>query len=256
MTFIREKGCLFRKSGNGSRQVLPQGISKKIMAVFKTAYISEGQEITPPEDSFVAFDLKFTNRFCRSNKSIEQMGDVLNECNTIVETTRGFPAYFAWAASTRGVTGKLTDNPFLNHVDFGRQEFVEEEHDGGVLNTAFLANFYLKCFGLDNVTNCDVDRQDILESSSNPNHGCCHLFIFRMDILKPIGHQESTWPAVEVISSLTFQLFPSDNLIADTNQTVQAYVRWMATSDKTSTSDPYSYELSSTGHSSILCRMA
>jgi hypothetical protein len=112
MTFIREKGGLFRKSGNGSCQVLPQGISKKIMAVFKTAYIGEGQEIAPPEDTFVAFDLKFTNRFCRSNKSIEKMGDELNECNTVVETTRGFPAYFVCAASTWGVTGTLLENPF------------------------------------------------------------------------------------------------------------------------------------------------
>jgi hypothetical protein len=76
------------------------------MNIFKTAYPSEGNKLSPPNDNVITFPLHFMDQFCWSNKSIEQMGDVRYEGQLRVDNSSfKFLAYWVCAATVKGIQG-------------------------------------------------------------------------------------------------------------------------------------------------------
>ena len=120
--------------------------------------------------------------------------------------------------------------------------YVENEVRTGTVDANFLGHFYSQAFGLPPRDQESDDWHDIYRACRTTQDQCCHLFIFHYQLCNPHQDKSKRFQIINVVSSLTFQLFPKSSLITNEFPTIKAYIRLLGTSTRTSPVDGLGYQ--------------
>ena len=239
MPFLSKKGYLFAKSvPPGNSQALPVGLSRKMMNVFRTAYYNEDSELSnvTNDNALLAFPLHYLNGYCRSTKGIVQLGKSQQDgpLREDPHKRKKYSSYWICATTTKALIEEpLAKNKFFAAVQELLTVFEEKEVRTGTMDDNFLGHFYSQAFGLPPLDRKSDDWQDIYRACRTTQDQCCHLFVFHLQLCNPHQDKSQRFQMMNLVSSISFQLFPKDSVTTNDSKLIKAYIRLLGTTTRT-----------------------
>lgn len=226
MPFIHDKTTLFgsgqaiKVKGVTYSHLHPYVSQNLYEKIFVKTFQSRRKQIQPITDDaypFLAFPLIFLDLYCRNTVKIQELAKTKADFG-------GEQKYSYWIVINTTpslLLNSQSEGSFMNtfHQNFNMDKTTTH------IDPKFLQNFYIDCFGGEEGM-VEDDLASIIDTCKNTELCCAHIFVIKVN---PTHSSISSLP-FDVIASISFQLFPLDNVID--GGLVSGYIKWIATAEE------------------------